>query len=123
MPRSAWACGRAMFTIVESSTTMSWATATTARASQRLGYAESPLRCFASVVDSMRPRPRSLADSSFSCAGPSGEIQTKMLGGRLAPVPAPHHLLLRVSQMFRPPSSEGQREEDAHGEAEHVREV
>ncbi len=34
-PRSRWAEGRAMFTIVASSTTMSWAIETTTRISQR----------------------------------------------------------------------------------------
>ena len=37
-----WAEGSAMFTIVASSTTISWASATTARISQRLGSAVVP---------------------------------------------------------------------------------
>ena len=37
MPRSAWACGSAMFTMVASRTTISWETAMTASAIQRRG--------------------------------------------------------------------------------------
>ncbi len=37
MPRSVWAEGRAMFTMVASSTTISWASAMKASAFQRLG--------------------------------------------------------------------------------------
>src|SRR3954463_9785888 len=46
-PRSAWAVGSAMFTTVASSTTISWASATTASVHQRRGdggATESPAR-------------------------------------------------------------------------------
>lgn len=42
MPRSVWAEGRAMFTMVASSTTISWARAMNANAFQRLGSGRVP---------------------------------------------------------------------------------
>src|ERR1700722_3576442 len=45
MCRACWAEGRAMVTMEASSTTISWATAMTARAAQRLGSASRGLSC------------------------------------------------------------------------------
>src|SRR5271166_3090093 len=48
-----WAEGRAMVTMEASSTTISWATAMTARAAQRLGSASRGLRCIGGSIESI----------------------------------------------------------------------
>ena len=48
-PRTCWAEGSAMFTIVASSTTISWASATTARISQRRGSGPADVAGLAQV--------------------------------------------------------------------------
>src|SRR5689334_25412193 len=77
MPRSAWAEGRAMFTMVASSTTISWASAMKTSAFQRLA---SPVcstgpRAFEAVSDMGVPT-SGLRDGKKVCYGDGSPTET-----------------------------------------------